>query len=189
MIAARRKAQPLGGVAQQRQARRVRVGDLLDEARRRAGVADDAVEPEFGVARELDLARRRHPGGGLGRAFLRRRASSDRRPRPPARRRQDRSDRGAGRKGGRDIAPRSGRWARACRRSRARSPCRSGTGSSPRPIGTAPDRRRGGWRARSPLRRSRSAGAGCREPGAGTPAVRRGTGRRYGRARSRRACA
>ena len=58
MIAARRQTQPLGGVAQQRETGSVRFRDLLDGARRRAGVADDALQSERGETRELDLARR-----------------------------------------------------------------------------------------------------------------------------------
>ena len=62
MIAARRQTKPLRGVTQQGQTRYVRFRDLLDEARRRAGVANHAVEPEAGVTRELDLAGRRRLG-------------------------------------------------------------------------------------------------------------------------------
>ena len=55
VIAARRKTKSLGGVAQQRKTRCVRFRDLLYGAGRRAGVANDAIEPEFGVTRELNL--------------------------------------------------------------------------------------------------------------------------------------
>ena len=188
MIAARREAQPLGGVAQQRQAGSVRLRDLLDDARRRAR-----------------RCRRRR------RARARRSARAGSCAPPPTRAATSAEpSRGGGRHqiGGRDrrhvddeieaIEQRPGQAAEILRDAalvrralagvaRLVGRCRSGTGSSPRPAGSAPDRRRDDWRARSPLRRSRSAGAGCRAPGAGTPAVRRGTGRRCGRAKSRRA--
>ena len=61
VIAARRKAQPLGGVGQQPEAGSVRFGDLLDEIRRRGGVAGDALEAEARIADELDRSRRGDP--------------------------------------------------------------------------------------------------------------------------------
>ncbi len=75
VITARGEAQPLGGVAHERQPRRVRVRDLLDDAGRSAGVADNALEFEFGVAGELDLAGRADAGGDLGRTLPRGRNS------------------------------------------------------------------------------------------------------------------
>ena len=56
MIAARRQTEPLRGVAQQGQTRCVRFRDLLDEARRRTGVADDAVEAELAALADGSLA-------------------------------------------------------------------------------------------------------------------------------------
>ena len=55
--------------------------------------------------------------------------------------------------------------------------------------GCATDRRCGGWRGRSPSRRSRAAGAAHRAPADGTPAARRETARRDGQAPLRPAAA
>ena len=127
VIAARRKAQPLGGVGQRPEAGSVRFGDLLDETRRRGGVAGDALEAEARIADELDRSRRGDPRGDFRGDFagagpsVGGRYGRDVDPR-------DRSGRSAAPRGAQDTGQRSARSARACRRipARWRTPQRHG---------------------------------------------------------------
>jgi hypothetical protein len=73
VIAARRKTQTFGRLAQQAKTGVVCFRDLLDQIGRRGRVAGDAVEAEIGVARKLNLARGGDPRGDLRGAFARRR--------------------------------------------------------------------------------------------------------------------
>ena len=69
VIAARRQAHGLGGVAQQLCALRVRLGDLFQKRRRRLGVGADLRQSGGRIARQLNIAGGCDARRDLGRTF------------------------------------------------------------------------------------------------------------------------
>jgi hypothetical protein len=151
MIAARRQPHRLGGIAQEREPSRIRPRHLVEQGGGAAGIGRAARKAERGVSRRLAGTGRGDAGGHLGRALGRSRHDEiGRRQRGNIDGDVDPIEHRAGNPGliaghaalvglaAAGIA-RLGRLAAAARDSSRRS------------AGTSPDRRCGGWRARSAL--------------------------------------